>query len=442
MGPNDGGHRLIEKFLRRYHWSMAIRTSWSLVRCFGVMLGISVLIPYWAVDAASNPSPNAGESADPPHVQAVWGELVHGSAIRLTGAAFGAHTLEIASGLGSKGWIEASRDRTPFNRLKGVKAWTTGQATPIPASISTERAHSGSKSVLARVVRSTGAWQSVMLYTHPTSYDEIWISFWFWFDPIHTSVPIGYSANKWFRIGDATVNNTCGEIYTGARWTDDAPGAATVLIFCANEGNQWAWRRCYENIFDNEVGAPLCTSSSCGLSGPNIGDPVGESSAENFPSPREWTRVVIRAKSSDLDVANGEFFFSVHKPNQVEEVSVDWSGILTHSTDCTRDAAQPWRHFQFQNYFDDNVGSDMEQRADFFYDDLYLQFGTQARVEIGDRPTYDLCTHLETQVPTAWSDDEITVELNRGSFSAGDEVFVFVVRADGSRSRGLPVSLQ
>jgi hypothetical protein len=379
-----------------------------------------------------------------PTIDPVSGGLSNAGTVTINGSNFGVHTLDISSGVGPDGWIETNGTGASFDNLTGADNWDVGVSSPVPAVISTEQAHSGSKSVLARIVRSQGYWQSVMLYTHPTEFDEIWVSFWVWFNPIHTSDPVGYSQYKWFRVGDSDVNNTCGEIYTMARWTGDNPNVSTTHVFCGQlpGSNLWDWDTCYENIYDNEANESLCASCECGQSGPNTGACMGESTAENFPTPRQWTRVVVHAKPSDLDVGNGEFFFSVSKPGRVEEVSVDWSGILTHSSTCTRFELKPWKHFQFQNYFDDNVGADMQQRADIFYDDIYVQIGTQARVEIGDNPDYASCTQLETQRPTNWSENEITFKVNHGAFSPGDQIFVFVVQGDGKSGRGLPMTLR
>ena len=42
-----------------------------------------------------------------------------------------------------------------------------------------------------------------------------------------------------------------------------------------------------------------------------------------------------------------------------------------------------------------------------YWDDVYIDT-TQARVEIGDAPTYAASRHREIQLPTAWSDSSIT----------------------------------
>jgi hypothetical protein len=143
-----------------------------------------------------------------------------------------------------------------------------------------------------------------------------------------------------------------------------------------------------------------------------------------------------------MDTPDGTFLLAITKPDQPRKIVDRWTGLLTHSSDCCRDESDPWRWFLFQNFFDDNGGPFEQERADFFLDDIYLQFDTQARVELGNERIYDACTQLEIQNPTAWKDDAITIVLNQGAFTAGDSAYLFVVSADGTSSEGLPVQLQ
>jgi hypothetical protein len=78
--------------------------------------------------------------------------------------------------------------------------------------------------------------------------------------------------------------------------------------------------------------------------------------------------------------------------------------------------------------------------ASVYFDDLYIA-STQARVEIGDSPTWSACTHREIQVPQAWVDGQIQVSLNLGSFKNTPSVYVFVIDSTGvvSASCQLPL---
>ena len=73
-------------------------------------------------------------------------------------------------------------------------------------------------------------------------------------------------------------------------------------------------------------------------------------------------------------------------------------------------------------------------------DDVYIDT-TQARVEIGDNPTWGQCTHREIQIPSAWSDTSITVTVNQGSFGSGSKAYLYVVDADGKvNAEGFPIT--
>jgi hypothetical protein len=50
------------------------------------------------------------------------------------------------------------------------------------------------------------------------------------------------------------------------------------------------------------------------------------------------------------------------------------------------------------------------------FDDVYIDNSFQS-VWIGDASTWADCTHREIQIPTAWADGEITIEVNQGSIS-------------------------
>jgi hypothetical protein len=65
-----------------------------------------------------------------------------------------------------------------------------------------------------------------------------------------------------------------------------------------------------------------------------------------------------------------------------------------------------------------------------WHDDIYID-NSWARVEIGDKDTYDTCTHREIQIPTAWAADHVVIKLNLGSFRTGDNVYLYVVDENG-----------
>lgn len=88
-----------------------------------------------------------------------------------------------------------------------------------------------------------------------------------------------------------------------------------------------------------------------------------------------------------------------------------------------------------------DAGSTSSENHSYNYDDIYLDF-TQARVELGNAPTWSGCTHREVQVPLEWSDSRIAVAVNRGSFSEGSQAYLYVVDSQGNvNSSGYPVTI-
>jgi hypothetical protein len=68
------------------------------------------------------------------------------------------------------------------------------------------------------------------------------------------------------------------------------------------------------------------------------------------------------------------------------------------------------------------------------YDDYYLATGpnSQARVGIGDAPTYAGSKNIALLTPVSWSDSTITAVVRKGSFSNLSNVFFYVTDANGN----------
>ncbi len=75
-----------------------------------------------------------------------------------------------------------------------------------------------------------------------------------------------------------------------------------------------------------------------------------------------------------------------------------------------------------------------------YWDNVYID-NTQARVELGNAATYSACTLREIQIPTSWSASQVTVTMNQGTFSSGQNAYLYVVTANGAVSPGYQVTL-
>lgn len=109
------------------------------------------------------------------------------------------------------------------------------------------------------------------------------------------------------------------------------------------------------------------------------------------------------------------------------------SGVL-HSSDCY------FRNLYMMSYFATDQGTP-QPSMEFYWDELYVDI-TRARVELGDAATWAACSRREIQIPTAWSSDAITIDVNQGSFANGQQAYLYVVDGNGAvNQQGLAVTI-
>ena len=70
-----------------------------------------------------------------------------------------------------------------------------------------------------------------------------------------------------------------------------------------------------------------------------------------------------------------------------------------------------------------------------YLDDAYIS-NSFCRVELGDNITYGSCTQRELQTVTSWSDSEVAITINQGSFLTLSGLHIHVTKEDGSRIYG------
>lgn len=165
----------------------------------------------------------------------------------------------------------------------------------------------------------------------------------------------------------------------------------------------------------------------------NLGDEVPVVSKYGFVKypTQSWILLEAELQLSDPNVANGI----------IKEWNSTISGPITKVHDSSntvlRITPEGWNEFILGEYMTTPIDAGglggtnfLNTYTEIYYDDVYLD-RTWQRVVLGDNANYDSCTKREIQIPSAWSDGEITATINQGSFQNGDMAHLFVVDENG-----------
>lgn len=157
----------------------------------------------------------------------------------------------------------------------------------------------------------------------------------------------------------------------------------------------------------------------------NVSNPQGEVyfGNANAWTTGDWHLFQFEFKESSLGGNDGVFRWWVDG-----ELFVDDADIMT------RESSSVLKRPFILGFYDSWSDSGTD-RDDFYMDDAYIST-SWARVEIGNDPSYELCTHREVQVPLTWDDDRISLQVNTGSLANMEGCYLFVVKSDGTRSVG------
>jgi hypothetical protein len=341
------------------------------------------------------------KSCASPSITGVSGSIVTGSSVSIEGSGFAINTLDIE-------WtgdnIEAGTVGDNFCKT----GWTIDNLAPsfYPTKYSDAKAHSGSKSLISQYPEES-YWGSGYQYDYGSGFGTMYATWWVYF--YHADSQGQWK--KWRLSPGPGWNRHAGEIEQGDFYKSSGECLQALANLLCNAGLDY--NECYPGG-DDGLRWTTCT--------PNNG----------------WRRIELYAKeSSSPGESDGTFIYTVHPQTGTVETRKDWNGnIMTRAEGITA----RWRYMKFQNYWGNISGGDGTGEK-IYTDDIFFQFGTQARVEMGDNATWANCTHREIQIPTAWSNTSIAATVNQGSFNNGDSAYLFVVDGDGNVSNGYPITI-
>ncbi|MFX0197666.1 MAG: LVIVD repeat-containing protein [Candidatus Hodarchaeota archaeon] len=158
----------------------------------------------------------------------------------------------------------------------------------------------------------------------------------------------------------------------------------------------------------------------------------------NAPYDGTWYNTIIFAKASTGD-GSADGYFKIYSNDHA-------AGDPAHPYEDAIETYYsanpvPWKNITLGWWIGTYEGSGDPPTAILQFDDVYIDNSWQS-VWIGDASSWDNCTHREIQIPTAWSDTSITITVNQGSFPRCEQVYLFVVDADGNvNAQGYPITI-
>jgi len=151
------------------------------------------------------------------------------------------------------------------------------------------------------------------------------------------------------------------------------------------------------------------------------------------PQDEEWFRYEVELTTSGTNTFNGSTTVRIHRNNTIQTL-VDERAVMNYST-ATTALGRTMQYLIWQNY----RGNGLDD-AEIWLDDIFIQHDTTSRFELGNNSSYASCTQRFIQEPTAWADDEVTINLNTGTASDSETWYLFHV-VDGVASSGYAVTV-
>ena len=306
-----------------------------------------------------------------PAISSYSGTMVSGQTVSVNGSGFGTHPLQVEFN-GEN--IEAGANGASFSKSGWITGW--GWADPI---YSTDAAHSGSKSLKCTVNSSN--YNCAFAYDMPNvlAGQSLYLTWWVRYS--------GGTGGQWKMLrlsGNQTIVDGAQELVF-FNWLTSTP---QIVIDPATANDQTRW-------IANEL------------------FPAGDAN---------WYRMEVDLKAGSQGSGNGTLVVT----------RTTSTGTITSSTVATNFNTHPssgnnYGYAIWQNYCGNGITS-----ANIWFDDMYIQYNTKARVEICSGGTWANRGVCEIQTPTNWSASSANIKINRGSFGAAASANLYVVDSTGS----------
>jgi len=330
----------------------------------------------------------------------VSGTIADGQKVTITGSGFGTAPTNVSFITGESG--TAGNPLTETGWTRSTPSATAGGPWSTPL-YSNAKALNGKNSILCSYPSGTYGCIFDIKYAEPIA--KAYISFWVYGDyKAFNAAPKNYFQWKMFRA-NASSNVT------------DAPSTFYITQFPKSDGT------CLQAYHLNYIDSTLRST---------VPDKSGR---DCFPR-GEWLRMEILIQESDPDVANGTEivkYYSTTKNNWTVWTNYTKNVITRSNTTTNR-----WKYLHFGQYVgNESVGKNVNA----YWDNVYIQQGTFARVELCDSSSWATCNKRQVQQPTSWSTSSVILNFNQGPFATGQKAYLYFIDDAGNASNGLPVTI-
>jgi hypothetical protein len=326
-----------------------------------------------------------------PTLSGYSGVASDGSSITLSGTSFGTNAAVGTSNLeflgGKNGPIESGTVGTDFNGARS--GWSVMQDWGNTLQFSTDSVLFGTK-VLHNQLDLANLQEAPLTYSFPspvTSSDHLFISWW--------------QRTTWTGNGQYKILRLSPQY----KVTDDV--GQTTLFFHNNAGGLTFGPYEYPNDGTLYPGFSPATPQST------------------------WARFDMDIETSGN--TTGSVTLTKYIPGQA-------LGNEQYSSYHTHYSGLNWNYIIWQNYFGTDGTGSMTTGATWM-DDIFIQHGTPARVELCDSAIWANRKQCMIQNPTAWAVSSVNIELNAGNFASGSTKYLYLIDSVGAVSNSLAVTI-
>jgi len=364
-----------------------------------------------------------------PAITSATGTKTQGSVVTIGGSGFGTHA-NVGAVEWTGDWIEAAT--AGADELIDKAEWDQAglPTTSGPSLISTTEAYSGTKSVFAETgdASSHGKDNIIMSHEPGFNFSSVYISYYVHFNP---TVTPGNADIQWKML---RVN---GAVQPPYGVNQDQTGDFYMYGDVAANGLGWDDHGSILHCRQGCPEPPTNWSSLCW----NGNSQEGAAGTRN-PTFSTWTKYELYIVASTPDTYDGSVWWTKHQVGSARDPIYDVADIATWTdvATCRTPNANYWSRFMFQNAYITR-GAGGSEEAEIYFDDIYVQFDTQARVMLGDTNDITTCTKLEPQPLTSWTDGSVATTFNLGGHSGGGTLYYFVIHDDGTVSPAYSITV-